>query len=317
LKTAGVLLLVSLPVAAHSAFAESVVDERTRAEMLRRNDGRIAHLETEYNDIFITKRGPLLALSTRFKDDTYIESIVNLRDPDDLPVPYTRIMSVALAYPEKVKRVLMIGLGAGSISTYLARAMPDVQVDVVELDPGVIEVGKKYFGLRDAANVHFIESDGRVYLNRHKDVYDVILLDAYRELGVPFHLLTREFYSLVRERLAPGGVAAFNVNANTRLYLATLSTLRAVFDTVDVYPDRTFRGAIQAIAVVAPGAAPNAETLISRANALQGQQQFRYQLPAMIRRKATQSAPKGEVLTDDFAPVNLYETMPTRRRNKW
>src|SRR5215467_12616366 len=88
-------------------------------------------------------------------------------------------------------------LGAGSISTYLGRAMPDAQIDVVELDPGVIAAGKKYFGLRETDKVRFIESDGRVYLNRHKDTYDLILLDAFRELGVPFHMLTREFYALV------------------------------------------------------------------------------------------------------------------------
>src|SRR5215472_16827610 len=94
-------------------------------------------------------------------------------------------------------------LGAGSISTYLGRAMPDAQIDVVELDPGVIAAGKKYFGLRETDKVRFIESDGRVYLNRHKDAYHLILLDAFRELGVPFHMLTREFYALVKSILLP------------------------------------------------------------------------------------------------------------------
>src|SRR5579863_595305 len=107
-----------------------------------------------------------------------------------------RIMPAALAYPDAPQRILMIGLGAGSISTYLARAMPDAQIDVVELDPGVIAAGKKYFGLQETDKVHFIESDGRVYLNRHKDLYDLILLDAFRELGIPFHLLTKEFDAL-------------------------------------------------------------------------------------------------------------------------
>ena len=96
-------------------------------------------------------------------------------------------MPAGLLYPEKLKRILMIGLGAGSISTYLGRAMPDVQIDVVELDPGIIAAGKKYFGLQETDKVHYIESDGRVYLNRNKEPYDLIILDAYRELGVPFH----------------------------------------------------------------------------------------------------------------------------------
>ena len=113
--------------------------------------------------------------------------MIDLKDPDAMPVSYTRIMPVALAYPEAPKRILMIGLGAGSISTYLARAMPDAQIDVVELDPGVIAAEGNIWEETD--KVHLIESDGRVYLNRHKELYDVILLDAFRELGVPFHLL--------------------------------------------------------------------------------------------------------------------------------
>ena len=64
----------------------------------------------------------------------------------------------------------------------------------------------------------------------------MILLDAFHELGVPFHMLTREFYQLVSEHLAPGGAVASNVVANTKLYLSTLVTLHTVFSTVDVYP---------------------------------------------------------------------------------
>ena len=74
--------------------------------------------------------------------------------------------------------------------------------------------------------------DGRVYLNRNKDLYDLVLLDAYRELGLPFHLLTREFYELVKARLAPGGAVASNLSGNTKLYLASLATFRTVFPTV-------------------------------------------------------------------------------------
>jgi spermidine synthase len=179
----------------------------------------------------------------------------------------------------------MVGLGAGSISTYLGRAMPDVQIDVVELDPGVIAAGRKYFGLQETNKVHFIESDGRIYLNRNTDLYDLILLDAYRELGVPFHLLTREFYTLVKNRLAPGGVMATNITGNTKLYLSTLATLRAVFPLVEVYPDWRDAGGAQSIIVAGPAASPGTEALMQRAVALQEQRHFRYPLSA--RRRAS------------------------------
>jgi spermidine synthase len=280
--------------------------------MLGHADGQVAHLETEYNDLFIDKRGSFLGLSSRYKGrPDYIESLVDLKDPDNMPVEYNRIMPVALAYPKETRRILMIGLGAGSISTYLGRAMPNAQIDVVELDPGVIAAAKKYFGLRETDKVHFIESDGRVYLNRHKDSYDLILLDAFRELGVPFHMLTREFYELVSAHLAPGGAVASNVVANTRLYVSTLITLHAVFPTVDVYPAWSEPNQTQAIAVALSAPRPTSEGLMQRALALQNEHHFRYPLPALVGKRVTELYSKGaEVLTDDFAPADLYRVTP-------
>jgi hypothetical protein len=104
--------------------AEDVVDQQVRAEMLQHKDGRVAHLETQYNDIFISKKRHELMLSFQWKGEDYTESVANLIDPDDLPVKYTQVMMAALAYPPEVKRVLMLGLGGGSISTYLGRFLP-------------------------------------------------------------------------------------------------------------------------------------------------------------------------------------------------
>jgi spermidine synthase len=191
--------------------------------------------------------------------------------------------------------------------------MPDAQIDVVEIDPGVIAAGKQYFGLQETDRVRFIASDGRVYLNRHNDLYDLILLDAFRELGIPFQMLTREFYELVKQHLAPGGAMASNVAANTKLYLSTLATLRAVFPTVDVYPEWTDPNGAQAIAVAVPSSRPTAESLMQRAVALQQQYHFRYALPALVNNRVTEADSEGaDVLTDDFAPADLYRVTPVK-----
>lgn len=312
-SVAGLFAFAVVVLTCHSAWAGGLFDESVRARMLKQSDGRIAHIETEYNDVYVNKYGPLLSLTTRVGNELKFHSIVDLADPDALPVPYTRLISAALVYPEKIQRILMIGLGAGSISTYLGRAMPDVQIDVVELDPGIIGAGRKFFGLQENDKVHFIESDGRLYLNRNKIPYDLVLLDAYRELGVPFHLLTREFYDLVRQRLAPGGAVASNITGNTKLYLSTLATLRAVFPTIDVYPDWKEAHGAQSIVVAIPKPRPDADVLMRRAVALQEQHRFRYPLPELLNERAPDESAEGsEVLTDDFAPVNLYETMPAR-----
>jgi spermidine synthase len=309
---AGLVALAVLALASRVS-ADDLIDENVRAQMLKHSDGQVAHLETEYNDLFIDKRGSLLGLSSTYKRHDYIESIVDLKDPDAMTLLYTRIMPVALAYPQETKRILMMGLGAGSLSTYLGHAMPDTQIDVVELDPGVIGAGKKYFGLRETDKVRFIEGDGRVYLNRHKDAYDLILLDAFRELGVPFHLLTQEFYALVKEHLAPGGAVASNIVANTKLYLSTLVTLQAVFPTVDVYPASGEPNQPQAIAVAISAPRPTTESLTRRTLALQTEYHFRYPLPALVGERVTELHAKGaQVLTDDFAPADLYRVTPLR-----
>jgi len=316
-RAARLAVLAALLLAATGAWAQSPVDEGVRAQMLKHRDGPIAHVETQYNDLFIAKRGPMMTLSTRFKVNYNIHSMINLTDPDDMPAPYTQLLTAGLLYPPSTKRILMIGLGAGSVSTYLIRAMPDVQIDVIELDPGVISVARQYFGVHETDRLHIVESDGRVYLARHKELYDLILLDAFRELGVPFHLLTKEFYTLVKEHLAPGGAVASNVAGGTRLYSSTLVTFRAVFPTVDVYPDFEDADGAQVVTVAASTPEPSAEMLMERAQVLQEAFHFRYALPGLARRRVVnRSAERGELLTDDFAPVNLYEISPLKRSRR-
>ena len=225
--------------------------------------------------------------------------------------------AASLLYPAEVKRILMIGLGGGSISTYYGRAMPDVHIDTVELDQRVIDVAKQYFALRETPRVRYIAADGRVFLNRSKDHYDLILLDAYRGGYVPFHLLTREFYTLVKSRLTPGGAVAFNVHDGTKLYHSTVRTLGEVFPTVDLYPS----GMGEVIATLSADPKFDRNVLATRAAALQERYKFRYPLPDVLKRRIAnpqREAKGGALITDDFAPVNLYDTIdaPKPKRKK-
>jgi spermidine synthase len=313
---AAAAMIVLCALATPAARAQPLVDEGIRAAMLKRPDGQIAHVETEYNDIYVRKRRGDLTLSFQLKGWDYTESVTNLRDVDDLVLRYAQTMTVAVIYPAELKKVLMIGLGGGSISTYLGRFLPETKIDTVELDKRVIQVAKTYFGLRETERVRYLDSDGRVFLNRNKELYDLIVVDAFQGGYVPFHLLTKEFYTLVKQRLAPGGAAAFNVHDGTKLYHSTVKTLGEVFPTLDLYPS----GQGEVIVVVADTAAPDKARLDARAAALQQQQNFRFPLPSLLERRLDDpraQAEGGVVITDDFAPVNLYDTIgPGRgRRN--
>jgi predicted membrane-bound spermidine synthase len=310
------LIASSLAISISAGHAESLFDEGVRAAMLKRPDGRVAHVESEYNDIFINKRRHELTMSFQLKGWDYTESVTNLLDPDDLPLRYAQVMTVAVIYPTEPRKILMIGLGGGSISTYIGRFMPDVAIDTIEIDRRVIETAKKYFGLRESARMRYLDGDGRVFLNRSKDFYDLIIVDAYHGGYVPFHLLTREFYTLVKSRLAPGGAAAFNVHDGTKLYASTVKTLAEVFPTIDIYPS----GMGEVAVVVTPDAEFDKEALGSRAAALQERNNLRFPLPQLLSRrmgKPIAEAVGGVLITDDFAPVNLYDTigkLPRRRK---
>src|SRR5262249_35919183 len=147
--------------------------------------------------------------------------------------------------------------------------------------------------------------DGRVFLHRNAELYDLILLDAYRGGYVPFHLLTREFYTLVRQRLAPGGAAAFNVHDGSKLYLSTVKTLGEVFPGLDLYP--TGLGETIVVGTASP---LDKATRESRAAALQERHGFRFALPQLLQRRLDQppaQAANAEIITDDFAPADVYD----------
>src|SRR5215475_13286082 len=138
-----------------------------RATLLAREDGQLAHIEGQYNEIFVIKRGAELLMTARLKGWNYTESRINLADRDIIPANYLRMMTTALAYAPQVDQILLVGLGGGVLTNYLGRFMPETQIDSVEIDPGVIETAKTWFGVKDSERMPVVESDGRVFLNRH------------------------------------------------------------------------------------------------------------------------------------------------------
>ena len=286
--------------------------------MLARKDGRIAHLETVYNDIFVTKEANLLKLSFQWKGWRFYQSQINLADPDDLPMPYSRTISIAAIFPQDIKRVLVLGLGAGSIPVYLQRFVPDATIDAVELDPGVIDVAKKYFGLRETGKFRLIPGDARMFLNRHTEPYDLIFVDAFTGSYIPFHLMTKEFYQLVRNRLSPHGVAAFNFLPSKDIFESNVRTVSLVFDNIDIFNSDS-RDVWESNVIVLGRLDPSsdAETL-QKAEAAQQRYKFRFDVSKLVRE---QRAPvpkelKGKVLTDDFAAADVLDARGRRYRRE-
>jgi spermidine synthase len=132
------------------------------------------------------------------------------------------------------ERVAILGNAAGTAARMYGHYFPDTRVDGVEIDGELTEIGRRYFDL-SGPNLHTYTDDARPWLRQSSGVYDVIVVDAYRQPYIPFYLATREFFELVRDRLAPGGVVVVNVGhpeGNDDLEKAVSATMADVFGTV-------------------------------------------------------------------------------------
>ncbi len=270
-------------------------------------------IESPYNTIFVYKGPPYVTLAFGHKKQRYIESRRNPDDLTELPISYTRSFTIGLAYPAELKSFLMIGMGGGSTSWYLHEHLPAASITAVELDPEIVRLAGKYFGLKEGKRYKIDKRDGRVHLLRSKAKHDIIYIDAYRGQFVPFHLMTKEFFNIAKKRLKKGGVVVQNIEPSTMLYDRTITTLLSVFDEVEVY------GAGNNIVAIAyDGPAKKIEDVIKRATALQNQYKFRYPLPGLIEKRAIllDYDTKQPALTDDFAPVNTLKEIKSHNRKR-
>ena len=280
----------------------------TAASVAAAEKRQIEHKESIYNSIYVSENGPYVIMEFGRNRTLYTESAANRSDPLELPVAYTRYMTVGMAYPKRVGKVLEIGLGGGSTVSYLSRTFPGLEIDAAELDPVVIDFARKYFFVEESESLRLHERDGRIFLLRSKGGYDMALIDAYRGPFVPFHLLTKEFYQLVSDRLAPDGVVLQNVDPGTMLFESAVATIRSVFETVEIYEARG-----NYVILAHHGPRKSDAELAARASALDQAHKPRYPLSDMIQQRRSAARDGGQVLTDDFAPVEALKA--TRRHN--
>lgn len=265
--------------------------------------------ESLYNNIFVREHNGLIVMLFGKNRRYWKESAYDPSDDRALPVVYTRLMTLGLAYPPKLEKLLQIGLGGGRTVGYLSLHVPDLDITAVELDGDVVDLAKAYFGIRESAKLEVVTKDGRIFLNRSRERYDVILVDAYRGPFVPFHLLTREFFETAKKRLSAGGSLVQNIEPTTMLFDAALVTLRSVFDQVDLYPADG-----NVVAIAYDGEVRTGSSLRARAGELQRAHGFRYSPVTLLgSRRVLTVLPDIAPLVDDFAPVELLRA--TERHN--
>src|SRR6187402_1525527 len=250
--------------------------------------------------------------------DSSFQSGMYIGQPFRTRFAYTDYLELGLVYNPDAKRILVIGLGGASAPKRVWRDFGDARVTVVELDPEVVETAYRWFALPRDRRVDVEVDDGRRYLQRHDDRYDVIMLDAFYADGVPFHLTTLEFAELLHDRLTPGGVVAVNVigaltGSGSRITRALWKTYASVFPTVVFHPvyegafDRTPTDVRNIILVATERAAPSREQLAATwADVRNARAPGAPALAAAIRDRWERPVPIDDVplLTDGYAPTD-------------
>lgn len=247
--------------------------------------------------------------------DRTLQSAMNLKDPTALRLVYSRYTSLGFAFRPDAKKMLIIGLGGGSIPKKVQKEFPDLEIDAVEIDPEVIKVAKDYFNVKENKNLRLHAMDGRLFLNRTQNQYDIILLDAYFTDAVPFHLTTKQFFELAQKKLAPNGIIVANlISAVTgpsgKIVRAFVRTQKQIFPQVYVFaarrPDNVSLDTIQNVIVIATRDKQRLDIkeIVKRATAINKglfPDPIQDIAVAYFDRPVPEDVP---ILTDDYAPTD-------------
>ena len=195
------------------------------------------------------------------------------------------------------RRMAILGNAAGTTSRAYGRYFPQTEIDGVEIDGELTEIGRKYFDMRNP-RLRTYTDDARPFLQRSDGGYDSILVDAYRQPYIPFYLITEEFFELSRDRMTEGGALVVNIGhpeGDDELEKVATATLRKVFPYVmrnDTEDTNTL--------LVASERKPSAERL---ARAVQRMPADLAQVGAEVSAQLEAPLAGGESYTDDRAPV--------------
>lgn len=216
----------------------------------------------------------------------------------DLVFDYTRkIADLVAAIPNK-NRVLILGGGAFSLPEYLGTHYPASIIDVSEIDPKLPFIAKQYFGYSQPKNVRVFSEDGRTFIQKTTDHYDVIIADVYNDISVPFSLTTQEYTKALKNALNPDGIVIANLiaaaNRTCRPLLASLhGSYATAFSASLYYPLHDPGMAIE----------QNIISVYSNAPLI-----WATHIPG----SAFVALPSAQKLTDNFAPIEVLKQRCTR-----
>lgn len=226
----------------------------------------------------------------------WIQGAMRIARPWHLELDYTREMMASLLLRDDSRfprRVLLIGLGAASLTKFLYRHYPLAKLTVVEIEPRVVAAARQFFKLpEDPTRLNIVIGDGARFVAENDKTYDLILVDGFDENARPGELDTLPFYQLCRARLNDNGVMAVNLLGRSRGYAASLERLRDAFDTRALAFPSCDSGNVIALAATGAPIRIGLDDLKEQIHALKENTGLNL-LPTLARIEQSQSCPGG------------------------
>ncbi|ARD44058.1 fused MFS/spermidine synthase [Colwellia sp. PAMC 21821] len=264
-----------------------------------------------YRNILVEEKNGLRCLKFNVRSTKTQQSCMLVDDPQRLVFNYTKMLFSSLLLNPNPERILIIGLGGGTMSNALHQIYPKATITNVEIDPAVIKVARNYFSFFENDHITAVAQDGRIFVKREsikKQQYDWIILDAFNGDYIPEHLMTQEFLQEAKSLLSENGVLAANTFSVSDLYNYESATYKSVFG--DFFNVRNNKNSNRII-LASTKPLPTNDIIAARAIELSEKLSlFDVDITEISRQMSStatsQDWPKGSpLLTDQYSPANL------------
>jgi spermidine synthase len=214
------------------------------------------------------------------------QTTIETHEPHRLHSAYAKLMFVSLLYKPQQERVLVVGLGGGAMLQFIRHQLPETFVDAVELDPQVVAMADKWFGVRSGPKANIVAADGFAFIEQSTSLWDVIYMDTFLDpglkdtdsSGVPLHLRKTEFLKKVGARVGDGGIVVFNIHHKSA-FRSHLLAIEEAFPHVRVFkPPKSGNRVV----IASQHAHPSDEELRNRAQSLDQDEGWGLSFSAML-----------------------------------
>ena len=167
-------------------------------------------------------------------------AVMERNAPIKLALPYSQVMMGHLPLVDNPRRGLILGHGGGSLAKWLAQHWPELELDVVEMDPSVVQAAEEFFEYTPPANHHVYVQDARTFLRSTPHVYDIVWVDVFARHLIPFHVTTKEFFHELRSHLSTEGAVAVNLASSDapmdiRRARAVYASMQTAFPNIQIF----------------------------------------------------------------------------------